>query len=108
MAKKRKPPTEKKEEGPRPVDRFARAMEWNERIADTLGFLIFMLGLGCLLLAFYDISQPPNSFSPSLAAYVPSFENTDQMSMVSSQLLIGLILLVVGILFLFRNRLVHH
>jgi len=92
----------------RPVDRFARALEWTERVMDLFGFFIFMLGGASLVLAFYDISQPPKDFSPALQPYVAALENVDQMSMVVAEVGVGVVLIVIGILMLFRTRVVQH
>ncbi len=88
-----------------PVQRFGRAIILMENIFDAIGVLLLLLALGLYYLGVSEMAIPEKSYTPYLAHIFPALAETDQITVCASQLVGGALLVLLGILVLFRTRL---
>ena len=66
---------------------------------------LLLLALGLYYLGVNEMTEPANSFSPFLAHIFPTLAETDQITVCAGQLIAGAVLVLIGLMILFRTRL---
>ncbi len=100
-------PTKNKKPELTPAQVFGRSILRAEYIADAIGICLLLLAIGLYYLGVTEMTVPAKSYSPFLAHIIPALEDTDQITVCAGQLMTGALLVLIGIMVLFRTRL-HH
>lgn len=98
-------PKQKKQHELSPAQLFGRSILRSEYLADAIGVCFLLLALGLYYLGVTEMTVPEKNFSPFLAHFIPTLEDTDQITVCAGQLMAGALLVLVGIMILFRTRL---
>lgn len=98
-------PIKKKKPELTPAQLFGRSILRAEYVADAIGVFLLLLALGLYYLGVTEMTVPEKNFSPFLAHIIPALEDTDQITVCAGQLMAGALLVLLGIMVLFRTRL---
>jgi hypothetical protein len=98
-------PTKNKKPELTPAQAFGQSILRSEYVADAIGVCLLLLALGLYYLGVNEMAMPEKSFSPFLAHIIPALEDTDQITVCAGQLMAGAVLVLVGLMIIFRTRL---
>lgn len=102
---KRKRYKKKKKAELTPAQIYGRGILRAEHVADVLGVLTLLLAIAFYYLGISEITVPEKSYTPFLAYIFPALEDTDQITVCASQMMVGALLVLLGIMIMFRTRL---
>ncbi len=91
-----------------PIEKWARAQQWTEGVADAIGVVLLVIGILLVMIGLREIMTPMEQYEPMLQPVFPFLAEMDQRSACLAQLYVGVACLLLSVLTLLRARVVNY